>query len=170
MAAAMGACARAIGVLPAQAAVRQRRRGDVAGKIPTLDELQHLPFTDKDELRDSQASLPPFGDYVACDAVEIVRLHRTSGTTGRGMNLACTAHDAKVMARTGGRAMHAAGLRPGDRVVHCLNYCLWTGGVTDHLILEAAGATVIPFGAGATRQLIDAILELKATAIHCTPS
>jgi phenylacetate-CoA ligase len=66
--------------------------------------------------------------------------------------------------------MHAAGLRPGDRVVHCLNYCLWTGGVTDHLILEAAGATVIPFGAGATRQLIDAILELKATAIHCTPS
>ena len=66
--------------------------------------------------------------------------------------------------------MHAAGLRPGDRVVHCLNYCLWTGGVTDHMILEAAGATVIPFGVGNTRQLIDAIVELKATAIHCTPS
>jgi hypothetical protein len=55
-------------------------------------------------------------------------------------------------------------------VVHCLNYCLWTGGVTDHMILEAAGATVIPFGIGNTRQLIDVILELRATAIHCTPS
>ncbi|MFM9843456.1 MAG: phenylacetate--CoA ligase family protein, partial [Dongiaceae bacterium] len=101
---------------------------------------------------------------------EIVRLHRTSGTTGRGMNLAYTRHDADLAARLGGRAMHAAGLRPGDRVVHCLNYCLWTGGVTDHLILEAAGATVIPFGVGNTAQLIDTIVELKATAIHCTPS
>ena len=136
----------------------------------TLEGLQDLPFTDKEEIKDSQAALPPFGDYVACDQQEIVRLHRTSGTTGRGMNLAYTKHDADLAARLGGRAMHAAGLRPGDRVVHCLNYCLWTGGVTDHMILEAAGATVIPFGVGNTQQLIDAIVELKATAIHCTPS
>jgi phenylacetate-CoA ligase len=136
----------------------------------TLEGLQDLPFTDKEEIKGSQAALPPFGDYVACAPNEIVRLHRTSGTTGRGMNLAYTRHDADLAARLGGRAMHAAGLRPGDRVVHCLNYCLWTGGVTDHMILEAAGATVIPFGVGNTRQLVDAIVELKATAIHCTPS
>jgi phenylacetate-CoA ligase len=148
----------------------RRKLGKAAGGGPTLDGLQDLPFTDKEELKDSQAGHPPFGDYVACTPEEIVRLHRTSGTTGRGMNLAYTKHDAALAARLGGRAMYAAGLRPGDRVVHCLNYCLWTGGVTDHMILEAAGATVIPFGVGNTRQLIDAILELKATAIHCTPS
>ena len=56
--------------------------------------------------------------------------------------------------------MVAAGLRRTDRVVHCLNYQLWTGGVTDHLILEAAGATVVPFGVGNTRGLIDAIRDL----------
>lgn len=147
-----------------------RRKLGAAPADLTLDGLQDLPFTDKDEIKDSQAALPPFGDYSACDHQEIVRLHRTSGTTGRGMNLAYTRHDADLAARLGGRAMHAAGLRPGDRVVHCLNYCLWTGGVTDHMILEAAGATAIPFGVGNTSQLIDAIVDLKATAIHCTPS
>jgi hypothetical protein len=124
------------------------------------------PFTDKEIRTAGQRCCSR--DYVACDPTDIVRLHRTSGTTGRGMNLAYTKHDAELAARLGGRAMHAAGLRPGDRVVHCLNYCLWTGGVTDHMILEAAGATVIPFGVGNTAQLIDAIVELGATAIHCT--
>ena len=147
----------------------RRKVGSVAADL-TLDRLQDLPLTDKEEIKNSQLARPPFGDYVACDVTDIMRLHRTSGTTGRGMNLAYTRHDADLAARLGGRAMHAAGLRPGDRVVHCLNYCLWTGGVTDHMILEAAGATVIPFGIGNTRQLIDVILELRATAIHCTPS
>ena len=156
--------------LRTRSAFYRRKLGKAAAGDLTLDGLQDLPFTDKEEIKDSQAALPPFGDYVACDATDIVRLHRTSGTTGRGMNLAYTRHDADLAARLGGRAMHAAGLRPGDRVVHCLNYCLWTGGVTDHMILEAAGAAVIPFGVGNTAQLIDAIVELRATAIHCTPS
>ena len=60
--------------------------------------------------------------------------------------------------------MRAAGLRPTDRVVHCLNYQLWTGGVTDHLILEAAGATVVPFGVGNTRGLVEVIRELGVNA------
>ena len=148
----------------------RRKLGKTAAGGLTLDGLQDLPFTDKEEIKDSQAALPPFGDYVACDPTEIVRLHRTSGTTGRGMNLAYTRHDAELAARLGGRAMHAAGLRPGDRVVHCLNYCLWTGGVTDHMILEAAGATVIPFGVGNTRAAHRRDRELGATAISCTPS
>ena len=65
--------------------------------------------------------------------------------------------------------MFAAGVRPGDRVVHCLNYCLWTGGVTDHLTLEAAGACV-PFGVGNTELLLETIADLRITAISCTPS
>lgn len=143
------------------------------GRMPEhlpLDALDTLPFTDKDELRDSQATAHPFGDYAACPETAIVRLHRTSGTTGRALQLANTAADVAWIARIGGRAMFASGLRPGDRVVHCLNYCLWTGGVTDHLALEAAGACVVPFGVGNTRELIEAIRELGVTAISCTPS
>jgi phenylacetate-CoA ligase len=66
--------------------------------------------------------------------------------------------------------MFAAGARPGDRVIHCLNYCLWTGGVTDHLALEAAGACVAPFGVGNTDRLLETIADLRITAISCTPS
>jgi phenylacetate-CoA ligase len=90
--------------------------------------------------------------------------------SGTGMNLGYTARDAAGTAAVGARGMRAAGLRPDDRVVHCLNYQLWTGGVTDHLILEAAGATVVPFGVGNTRGLIEAIRELGVNAISCTPS
>lgn len=136
----------------------------------TLDELQELPLTEKDELRLSQEADYPFGDYVACAEKRVVRLHRTSGTTGRPLILANSRRDAEIVAEVGGRSMWASGLRPSDRVVHCLNYCMWTGGFTDHTTLEAAGATVLPFGVGNTRQLIDAILDLKITAISCTPS
>ena len=135
-----------------------------------LDALVELPFTEKDELRGSQADCYPFGDYAACAADRIVRVHRTSGTTGKPLQLAHSQRDAELTARVGGRAQFAAGLRPGDRVVHCLNYCLWTGGVTDHLTLEAAGACVVPFGVGHSELLLDTIEDLAVTAISCTPS
>jgi len=136
----------------------------------SLDDLQRLPTTTKDELRISQQNYPPLGDYLACDETSVVRLHRTSGTTGTALNLGATKHDVRTIARVGARAFFAAGLRPTDRVVHCLNYCMWTGGLTDHLSLEAVGAMVVPFGAGHTRRLLDTIEELKITAISCTPS
>jgi phenylacetate-CoA ligase len=136
----------------------------------TLDSLQDLPFTEKDELRVSQENVSPFGDYVACAETSIARLHRTSGTTGRPLILANSAADARRIAHVGARSMWAAGLRPTDRVVHCLNYCMWTGGFTDHTILEATGATVVPFGVGNTRLLIDSIVNLGINAISCTPS
>jgi len=136
----------------------------------TLDSSQELPFTEKDELRISQENASPFGDYATCSEEGITRLHRTSGTTGRPLILANSARDAQRIAQVGARSMWAAGLRPTDRVVHCLNYCMWTGGFTDHTILEATGATVIPFGVGNTRLLIDSIVNLGINAISCTPS
>ena len=148
----------------------QRKFGATVDTALPLSRIAELPLTEKDELRDSIEQCPPFGDYLACDPGRVVRLHRTSGTTGGPVNIAWTQQDAGVTARVGARAMFAAGLRPGDRVVHCLNYCLWTGGLTDHLALEAAGATVIPFGVGHTRQLLRTIAKLGVTAISCTPS
>lgn len=135
-----------------------------------LDALQDLPFTEKDELRQSQESNHPFGDYTACSPDKIVRLHTTSGTTGRPLYLANSQRDVEWITRIGGRALFAAGLRPSDRVIHCLNYCMWTGGLTDHMNLEATGACVIPFGVGNTEKLLETISSLGVTAISCTPS
>jgi phenylacetate-CoA ligase len=135
-----------------------------------LADLAELPLIDKEMLRQSQRVHPPFGDYLAADDTEIARVHRTSGTTGTAMNLALSQRDAAEMALLGARALRASGLKPGMRVVHCLNYRLWMGGYTDHSTLEAAGATVIPFGVGDTQLLIRIIQELGITAISCTPS
>jgi len=137
---------------------------------PRLEALGDVPFTDKEMLRADQAAHPPFGSYLAARADGIARLHRTSGTTGTAMNLALSRRDAELTAIVGGRAQAAAGLGPGDRVVHCLNYQMWMGGLTDHMTLEATGATVVPFGVGSTETLIRTIRELKVTAISCTPS
>jgi len=153
-----------------RSAFYQKKLAAFAKKRISLDDLQDLPLTEKDELRVSQESDYPFGDYIACTQAEVVRMHRTSGTTGRPLILSNSRKDAENVARVGARSMWAAGLRPEDRVVHCLNYCMWTGGFTDHTVLEAAGATVLPYGTGNTVQLIRSIKELGITAISCTPS
>ncbi len=140
-------------------------------KVPSaLEDLPSLPICDKEMLRRSQAETPPFGDYLAAPDRDVIRIHRTSGTTGQPMNLALSAADAEQTAEVGARAQRASGLGPGHRVVHCLNYQLWIGGITDHATLEMTGATVIPFGVGNSELLIRTIKELGITAISCTPS
>lgn len=135
-----------------------------------LAEIADLPFTDKVMLRNEQRTQPPFGSYLAADESKIVRLHRTSGTSGTAMNLALTQQDALMTAVVGARAQSASGLSTQHRVVHCLNYQMWMGGYTDHATLEATGATTIPFGVGNTKQLVTLIRDLKINAISCTPS
>lgn len=142
------------------------------GAVPParLEALEALPLIDKEMLRASQRAHPPFGDYLAAAPEQVMRVHRTSGTTGTAMNLALSARDAHETALVGARAQAAAGLGPGHRVVHCLNYRLWMGGFTDHTTLEATGAMVVPFGVGDTSLLVRTILELGIDAISCTPS
>lgn len=142
------------------------------GKAPPRDlrDLPALPLSDKAQLRAAQAADPPFGDYLATPPSAARRLHRTSGTTGQAMTLLLSARDCEVTEVVGARAQRAAGLKPGHRVVHCLNYQLWIGGLTDHLTLERAGATVIPFGVGASERLIRTVQEIGIDAISCTPS
>lgn len=142
------------------------------GKPPprNLRDLPELPFSDKAQLRASQAAHPPFGTYLAAPQTEAVRLHRTSGTTGQAMNLALSSTDCQVTEVVGGRAQRLAGLRPDDTVAHCLNYQMWMGGLTDHMTLQQTGALVIPFGVGSTELLIRTIQEVGVTALSCTPS
>ncbi|WP_296762281.1 AMP-binding protein [Sediminimonas sp.] len=135
-----------------------------------LRDLPRLPLSDKAQLRRSQADHPPLGNYMAAPRRDAVRLHRTSGTTGQAMNLALSVRDCAVTEAVGGRCQSAAGLTPDDTVVHCLNYQMWMGGLTDHMTLQATGAMVVPFGVGATERLVRTIQEVGITAISCTPS
>lgn len=170
-------------LLPAQQAAWDKQRAHVAahsafyqqlwdGAKPPADlrDLSALPLSDKAGLRLSQAAHPPFGDYLATPRATANRLHRTSGTTGQAMNLALSARDSAITAAVGGRCHRAAGLTAEHTVVHCLNYQMWMGGVTDHMTLEAAGALVVPFGVGSTELLIRTIEEVGINAISCTPS
>ncbi len=142
------------------------------GKRPlqNLKDLPELPLADKVQLRLAQEDCPPFGSYLASTGGKITRLHRTSGTTGQAMKLAMSTRDCEITAAVGGRSHRAAGLTADHTVVHCLNYQMWMGGVTDHLTLEHTGATVVPFGVGGTELLIRTIQEIGINAISCTPS
>jgi phenylacetate-CoA ligase len=135
-----------------------------------VKELESLPFTEKGEIIEDQLKAPPFGTNLCVGIGEIQRVHRTAGSTGRPVFVAITKKDLETIVRTGRRCFWASGLRSDDVVIHCLNYCLWAGGYTDHQSLEATGAAVIPYGAGNSHGLIEAILHLKPSSIHCTPS
>ena len=136
---------------------------DIAG-------LEAIAFTDKEMLRANQRIHPPFGSYLATSLENVIRLHRTSGTTGQAMNLALSAADTQLQAHIAGRSQAAAGLGSRDIVIHCLNYQMWMGGLTDHLGLETTGAVVVPFGVGDSERLVQTILDVGINAISCTPS
>src|SRR6266436_10185229 len=135
-----------------------------------LADLPLLPFTEKDEIRQNQQEHPPYGSYLAANQEQLIRVHQTSGTTGRALFVALTRQDRNLMNECAARSYWASGLRPSDTVVHCLNYRLWVGGYSDHENLETTGATVVPFGVGQTALLINTIRELQINAISATPS
>jgi phenylacetate-CoA ligase len=145
-------------------------RHKLAGFSDLLPHFKELPFTTKAEVLKDQEAHPPFGSGVCAGIRNVRRVHKTSGTSGRPVLIALTDRDVDVTVRVGRDCFLSSGLTPDDMVVHCLNYNLWAGGYTDHQSLEAAGAAVVPFGVGHSRTLIETMLLLHPTAIHCTPS
>ena len=129
-----------------------------------------LPFSDKKEILADQLEHQPFGSNLCAEPGDIRRVHKTSGTTARPLMIAMTEADIATTVASGARSFRAAGLSRGFTVAHCLNYCLWMGGYTDHQSLEAAGATVVPYGVGNTHALVETIRQVRVNAIHCTPS
>jgi phenylacetate-CoA ligase len=137
--------------------------------VGELDDIAQLPFTEKDEIRETQASSPPFGDHLACDPEDLRRVFSTSGTTGVPCYLGLTARDIDMYATNVARGYTAAGFRAGQRLAVGFNAGPFVAGAV-YYGFDKIGCTVIPVGTGNTERLVTAIQKLKATGISCTPS
>ena len=144
---------------------RMNERGLRPDGIRDLRDLRDLPFTTKTDLRDTY----PFGLF-ASPMAEVVRLHASSGTTGKPIVVAYTRDDLDVWTGVMLRALAACGLTHGDVVQNAYGYGLFTGGLGAHYGAEALGATVIPMSGGNTDRQILVMRDFRVTAICCTPS
>lgn len=133
--------------------------------LKTLEHLADLPFTVKTDLRDTY----PFGLF-ASPMKDVVRLHASSGTTGKPIVVAYTKEDVQVWANAMQRSFLACGLHAGDVIQNAYGYGLFTGGLGAHYGGEALGATVIPISGGNTPRQLMVMKDFGVTAICCTPS
>ncbi|MCZ7664570.1 MAG: phenylacetate--CoA ligase family protein [Thermoleophilia bacterium] len=138
--------------------------------VTTLGGLARVPFTTKDELRDSQLADPPLGSHAAVPLADAIRVHSSTGTTGRPSFVGITRHDASVWTDLTARSLHAQGLRPQDIVLHAAGLTMFVGGLPVKDAIEHIGATFVPIGTGASEKAVMALQVLKANVLHCTPS
>ena len=142
---------------------------DTPEKIGALDDIAALPFTEKDEIRASQANFPPFGNHVAAEPDELVRIFSTSGTTGVPCYLGLTKNDLEMYATNVARGYSAAGFKRGQRLVVGFNAGPFVAGAV-YYGFDKMGCSVIPVGTGNTERMVTAIQRLGATGVSCTPS
>ncbi len=144
---------------------RMEERGLTPASIGSLEDLTQLPFTQKTDLRDSY----PFGLF-ASPITDIVRLHSSSGTTGKPIVVAYTREDVAIWTSVMVRSFAACGITQNDIVQNAYGYGLFTGGLGAHYGAESLGATVIPISGGNTDRQIMVMRDFGVTAICCTPS
>ncbi len=133
--------------------------------IRSLDDLRRLPFTEKSDFRDNY----PFG-LLAVPMEEIVRVHASSGTTGKLTVAAYNRADLDLWAEVMARSLTACGATRKDIVHNAYGYGLFTGGLGVHLGAEKIGATVIPMSGGQTKRQVTLVEDFGATILTCTPS
>ncbi len=144
---------------------RLQQRKLTPDSIQSLEDLARLPFTLKSDLRDTY----PFGLF-ASPMEQIVRLHASSGTTGKPIVVAYDQADLDVWASVMVRSFAACGLHRNDIIQNAYGYGLFTGGLGAHYGAETLGATVIPISGGNTERQIMVMKDFGVTAICCTPS
>lgn len=144
---------------------RLEERGLKPADVRSLADIHKLPFTVKTDLRDTY----PYGLF-ASPLREIVRLHASTGTTGKPIVVAYTKADIAVWENVIMRSFAACGLHAGDIIQNAYGYGLFTGGLGAHYGGEALGATVIPISGGNTQRQLMVMQDFGSTAICCTPS
>lgn len=144
---------------------RMNERRIQPGDIQSLRDIARLPFTVKSDLRDTY----PFGLF-ASPLGEVVRLHASSGTTGKPIVVAYTKEDLDVWTNVMMRTMASCGLTGADIIQNSYGYGLFTGGLGAHYGAEGLGATVIPISGGNTDRQLMVMRDFRVTAICCTPS
>lgn len=137
--------------------------------VSTLEEFA-APFTTKDELRASQLDEPPLGRHAAATMSDVVRVHSSSGTTGRPSYVGVTRQDQRDWTEVISRVLYCEGMRPEDVVVHGFGLSFFVGGLPLKDATENIGATFVPIGTGATDRLVTSARDLGATVLMCTPS
>jgi phenylacetate-CoA ligase len=142
-----------------------REAGVTADGIRSLDDLNRFPFTTKADLRDNY----PFG-LVAVPMKEVIRVHASSGTTGKPTVVAYTRNDIQLWSDLMARTCAAAGVTDDDVVHNAYGYGLFTGGLGFHYGAERLGATVIPVSGGNTKRQLMIMSDFGSTALCCTPS
>jgi len=133
--------------------------------IQTLDDLGKLPFTTKDDLRDNY----PYGLF-AVPLSEVIRLHASSGTTGKPTVVGYSRHDISVWAEVMARALTCCGASHDSKIQNAYGYGLFTGGLGVHYGAELIGASVIPVSGGHTKRQIMIMKDFRSTILTCTPS
>ena len=144
---------------------RLQERGLKPEDIRSLEDIRHLPFTKKVDLRDTY----PFGLF-ASPMKDIVRVHASSGTTGKPIVVAYTQEDVETWAFSVERALACCGVHKGDIAQVSFGYGLFTGGLGLHYGLERLGAAVIPASGGNTERQVMLLKDFGVTCIACTPS
>ncbi len=146
-----------------------RNAMDTAGikpdQITSLADLQRLPFTYKQDMRESY----PYGLFAA-KMEDIVRIHASSGTTGKPTVVGYTRKDIDVWSELMARSFVAAGVHKGDIIHNSYGYGLFTGGLGAHYGAEKLGASVIPMSGGNTKKQIMIMKDFGSTVLTCTPS
>ena len=133
--------------------------------IQTLSDVRHLPYTKKEHLRENY----PFGMF-AVPTDQVVRVHASSGTTGKPTVVGYTRRDIQTWSSLVARCLAASGLHPGDRLHNAYGYGLFTGGLGLHYGGEELGVMVTPMSGGQTKKQIMLLQDFQPTAISCTPS
>ncbi len=139
--------------------------GLMPGDIRDIDDIVKLPFTTKDDLRDNY----PFGLFAVPNS-EIVRIHASSGTTGKATVVGYTRRDLEIWSECVARCLTMAGVGKDDIIQIAYGYGLFTGGLGAHAGAEKIGATVVPMSTGNSKKLTTMMVDFGATAIACTPS
>lgn len=134
-------------------------------QLKTLKDIHHLPFTEKDHLRQNY----PFGMF-ACPTEEVVRVHASSGTTGKPTVVGYTRQDIETWSQLMARSISAAGLNQGDRFHNAYGYGLFTGGLGFHQGAEKLGCMVTPMSGGQTQRQIMLLQDFAPNGLGCTPS